>query len=106
MSFPRRLSAVIRELFARAGSLDPELATRLADWHAFHLTNFELQWPWDRWAHVLDKGPGDGQRRYEGGMGARACAARGAGGQSAGAHPPKNPSELSLSLSLSGTARC
>lgn len=51
-----------RECFARMNVLDPELRLRLAQWLAYHLSNFEYVWPWQKWQHVLDAPPFDGQR--------------------------------------------
>lgn len=42
--------------------MDPHLRLRLAEWLAYHLSNFEYIWPWDRWSHVLQAPPYDGQR--------------------------------------------
>ncbi len=42
--------------------MDPHLRLRLADWLAFHLSNFGYSWPWERWQHVLTAPPYDGQR--------------------------------------------
>lgn len=61
-TFPRSMSACVRECFARMDVMDPELRMRLADWLAYHLSNFEFMWPWDKWKHVLDKPPHDSQR--------------------------------------------
>jgi len=62
--FSKPLSGCVRELFARMEVLDPELQTRLAEWLAYHLSCFDFQWPWERWAHVLEKPASDGQRRF------------------------------------------
>lgn len=51
-----------RECFARMNVMDPHLRLRLAEWLAYHLSNFEYIWPWTRWAHVLEAPPYDGQR--------------------------------------------
>lgn len=51
-----------RECFARMNVMDPHLRLRLAEWLAYHLSNFEYIWPWDRWSHVLQAPPYDGQR--------------------------------------------
>ena len=42
--------------------MDPHLRLRLAEWLAYHLSNFEYVWPWAKWAHVLDAPAYDGQR--------------------------------------------
>jgi nuclear cap-binding protein subunit 1 len=42
--------------------LDPHLRLRLAEWLAYHLSNYEYVWPWAKWAHVLAAPPYDGQR--------------------------------------------
>ncbi|GAB4821122.1 hypothetical protein N2152v2_008168 [Parachlorella kessleri] len=62
--FPRAMSACVRETFARMNVLDVTLRSRLAEWLAYHLSNFEYVWPWERWAHVLAAPPYDGQRRF------------------------------------------
>lgn len=61
-TFPRSMSACVRECFARMDVMDPELRMRLADWLAYHLSNFEFMWPWDKWKHVLDMPPHHSQR--------------------------------------------
>ncbi|EIE25257.1 ARM repeat-containing protein [Coccomyxa subellipsoidea C-169] len=63
-TFPRSMSACVRECFARMDVMDPELRMRLADWLAYHLSNFEFMWPWDKWKHVLDMPPHNSQRRF------------------------------------------
>ena len=42
--------------------MDPQLRLRLAEWLAYHLSNFEYTWPWAKWAHVLGAPAYDGQR--------------------------------------------
>jgi len=49
LEFPKALSGCVRECFARVPVMDPELRTRLLTWLSYHLSNFEYQWPWDRW---------------------------------------------------------
>jgi nuclear cap-binding protein subunit 1 len=44
--------------------MDPALRERLAEWLAYHLSNFEYVWPWAKWAHVLEAPAYDGQRRF------------------------------------------
>jgi nuclear cap-binding protein subunit 1 len=63
-TFPRAMSACIRECFARMNVMDPSLRERLAEWLAYHLSNFEYLWPWAKWAHVLEAPAYDGQRRF------------------------------------------
>ncbi|KAL4428043.1 hypothetical protein ABPG75_002132 [Micractinium tetrahymenae] len=62
--FPRAMSACVRECFARMNVMDPHLRLRLAEWLAYHLSNFEYVWPWAKWAHVLAAPAYDGQRRF------------------------------------------
>ncbi len=62
-TFPRSMSACVRECFARLGCMDPELRGRLSEWLAYHLSNFEFMWPWDKWRAVLDAPAHDSQRR-------------------------------------------
>ncbi|PSC75984.1 nuclear cap-binding subunit 1 [Micractinium conductrix] len=62
--FPRAMSACVRESFARMNVMDPHLRLRLAEWLAYHLSNFEYVWPWAKWAHVLHAPAFDGQRRF------------------------------------------
>lgn len=62
--FPRAMSACVRESFARMEVLDPGLRGRLAEWLAYHLSNFEYVWPWAKWEHVLAAPPYDAQRRF------------------------------------------
>lgn len=44
--------------------LDPHLRLRLAEWLAYHLSNFGYMWIWDKWGHVLAAPAYDGQRRF------------------------------------------
>ncbi len=62
-TFPRSMSACVRECFARMGVMDPELRGRLADWLAYHLSNFEFMWPWDKWKYVLTAPAHDSRRQ-------------------------------------------
>lgn len=62
--FPRAMSACVRECFSRMNVLDPALRIRLAEWLAFHLSNFEYIWPWGRWGHVIEAPAYDGQRHF------------------------------------------
>ena len=61
-TFPRGMSACVREAFARLDVMDPLLVARLSRWLAYHLSNFDFMWPWDMWKHVLDKPLHDSQR--------------------------------------------
>jgi MIF4G like len=56
------MSACVRECFARVGVMYPELRARLAEWLAYHLSNFQYVWPWEKWAQVLEAPLHDGQR--------------------------------------------
>jgi len=62
--FPRAMSACVRECFSRMNVMDPALRLRLAEWLAYHLSNFDYLWPWARWEHVLKAPLYDGQRRF------------------------------------------
>jgi len=62
--FPRAMSACVRELFSRIHVLDPRLAQRLAEWLAYHTSNYEFVWPWQKWAHVLEAPASDAQKRF------------------------------------------
>ncbi len=61
-TFPRSMSACVRECFSRLNTADPEVRGRFARWLAYHLSNFEFVWPWDKWAAVLEAPPWDQQR--------------------------------------------
>jgi nuclear cap-binding protein subunit 1 len=63
-TFPRAMSSCVRESFSRMNVMDPALRERLAEWLAYHLSNFEYLWPWAKWAHVLEAPAYDGQRRF------------------------------------------
>ena len=63
-TFPRAMSSCVRESFARMNVMDPALRERLAEWLAYHLSNFEYVWPWQRWEHVIQAPAYDGQRRF------------------------------------------
>lgn len=51
--FARSMSACIRECFVRLSAMEPELRSRLAEWLAYHLSNFGYMWPWNKWEAVL-----------------------------------------------------
>ena len=59
---PRSMSACVRELFQRMAALDPQLRTQLAEWLAYHLSNFDFMWPWAKWTYVLQAAAHDAQR--------------------------------------------
>jgi len=61
-SVPRSMSACVREFFQRMAVLDPHLRSQLAEWLAYHLSNFEFMWPWAKWSYVLHASPHDAQR--------------------------------------------
>lgn len=63
-SFPRPMSACVRECFSRMGSIDRCLSQRLAEWLAYHVSNYNFAWPWERWSHVLEAPETDYQRRF------------------------------------------
>ncbi|KAK3269980.1 Nucleic acid dioxygenase ALKBH1, partial [Cymbomonas tetramitiformis] len=46
------LAATMGGLFRRMDLVDLESRGRIAEWLAFHLSNFSFSWPWDRWAHA------------------------------------------------------
>lgn len=62
--FPRAMSGCVRQCFVRMDSLDPSLRERLAEWLAYHLSNFEYIWPWSKWSHVLEEPAYNAQRRF------------------------------------------
>ena len=59
---PRSMSACMREFFQRMHALDPQLRSSLADWLAYHLSNFDFMWPWAKWSYVLQAPAHDAQR--------------------------------------------
>ena len=61
-TFPRGMSACVREAFLRMDAMDPLLRTRLSQWLAYHLSNYDFMWPWDKWKHVLTAPLHDAQR--------------------------------------------
>lgn len=63
-TFTRAIGSCVRESFSRMNVMDPVLRERLAEWLAYHLSNFDYSWPWMKWAHVLDAPTYDGQRRF------------------------------------------
>ncbi|MEW5299601.1 MAG: hypothetical protein WDW36_002600 [Sanguina aurantia] len=62
--FARALSTCVRELYSALPHMDPELRSRLVGWLSYHLSNFEYQWPWDRWSSVVDQHPSHPQRQF------------------------------------------
>lgn len=63
-TFPRAMSACVRECFSRMSIIDPYLRQRLAEWLAYHVSNYDFAWPWQKWSHVLDAPKYDCQRRF------------------------------------------
>ena len=63
-TFSRPIFACVKECFSRLTFLDPFLAQRLAEWLAYHVSNYNFQWPWERWAHVLEAPDTDCQKRF------------------------------------------
>jgi nuclear cap-binding protein subunit 1 len=63
-TFPRPMSACVRECFARMSRIDRCLSQRLAEWLAYHVSNYNFAWPWERWSHVLEAPESDYQRRF------------------------------------------
>lgn len=63
-AFPRSMSTCVRECFSRMKALDPQLRLRLAEWQAYHMSNYDFMWPWAKWSQVLTAGAADPQRRY------------------------------------------
>lgn len=43
-------------------ALDPALRVLLAEWLAYHMSNYEFMWPWEKWEQVLTAPPQDSQR--------------------------------------------
>lgn len=62
--FPRAMAGCVRELFGKLEALDVECRLRLSEWLAYHLSNFNFQWPWERWAHVLQQPNNSVQRMF------------------------------------------
>ena len=48
-SYPKYMSACVRYAVQRIDEMDVEASVRLAKWQAYHLSAFQLQWPWERW---------------------------------------------------------
>lgn len=63
-TFPRAMSACVRECFSRINVMDPSLSQILAEWLAYHISNYDYVWPWQKWMHVLEAPQYDGQRRF------------------------------------------
>lgn len=63
-TFPRPMSACVRECFSRMKVMDPYLRQTLSQWLAYHVSNYDFAWPWQRWSHVLDMPESDYQRRF------------------------------------------
>jgi nuclear cap-binding protein subunit 1 len=64
MNFSRPMSACVKECFTRMPVLDPYLTQILAEWLAYHVSNYNFGWPWERWGHVLDASDLDYQKRF------------------------------------------
>ena len=63
-TFSRPIFACMKECFSRIHFLDQFLVQRLAEWLAYHVSNYNFQWPWERWAHVLEAPDTDVQKRF------------------------------------------
>ncbi|KAJ9529912.1 hypothetical protein QJQ45_022282 [Haematococcus lacustris] len=64
LEFARALSGCVRECYARVGVMDMELRRRLLHWLAYHLSNYQFQWPWDKWEKCVDAAEHDPQRAF------------------------------------------
>ena len=62
MSLTSRFPRIECAVFTRLRHADPEVRERLAEWLAYHLSNFEYMWPWPKWGQVLTAPPHDPQR--------------------------------------------
>ncbi|PXF41977.1 Nuclear cap-binding protein subunit 1 [Gracilariopsis chorda] len=51
---PTNLLTAVNTMFQEAGDMDPETFDRLAEWFAFHLSNFGYKWNWSDWALYAD----------------------------------------------------
>eukprot|EP01122_Echinamoeba_exundans_P002165 TRINITY_DN12125_c0_g1_i1.p1 TRINITY_DN12125_c0_g1~~TRINITY_DN12125_c0_g1_i1.p1 ORF type:complete len:872 (+),score=214.43 TRINITY_DN12125_c0_g1_i1:65-2680(+) len=51
--FPPALADVTNFLFENAARLNVAAFTKLVDWFAYHLSNFDFAWEWDEWATAL-----------------------------------------------------
>ena len=63
-SFARPIFACVKECFNRIHFMDQFLVQRLAEWLAYHVSNYNFQWPWERWAHILEAPDTDLQKRF------------------------------------------
>jgi len=63
-TFSRPIFACMKECFSRIHFMDQFLVQRLAEWLAYHVSNYNFQWPWERWAHVLEAPDPDLQKRF------------------------------------------
>jgi len=50
--WPKVLGACINFLFHKIDKIDIEVRDRFATWFAFHLCNFDYNWPWMNWSFV------------------------------------------------------
>lgn len=53
-ALPGQLERLVQLLYARLSRLDPELAHRLAEWLAYHLSNTDWRWPWAQYVGPRD----------------------------------------------------
>jgi hypothetical protein len=64
LKFPQNLSKIVRELYARMGSLDPFVVHQLANWQAYHLMHYDLEWPWEKWSYAIQNAENYAKRNY------------------------------------------
>eukprot|EP00485_Elphidium_margaritaceum_P006542 CAMPEP_0202687810 /NCGR_PEP_ID=MMETSP1385-20130828/3415_1 /ASSEMBLY_ACC=CAM_ASM_000861 /TAXON_ID=933848 /ORGANISM="Elphidium margaritaceum" /LENGTH=1136 /DNA_ID=CAMNT_0049342659 /DNA_START=17 /DNA_END=3427 /DNA_ORIENTATION=- len=48
--WPRVVGPIINKMFHQLSQIDIECRDRLVEWFAFHLDNFNFQWPWENWS--------------------------------------------------------
>jgi nuclear cap-binding protein subunit 1 len=53
-SIPPILGKLIFTIYEHLQDLDVELQCRFSTWFSHHLSNFNYQWNWKEWAHVLE----------------------------------------------------
>ena len=65
-SFAPAMAKAFRALIARPADFNVDFigATRLAEWFAFHLSQFDFKWSWDEWEPYTCLGSGNVQRYF------------------------------------------
>lgn len=63
-TFAPLFAVCIKGMYAKIDMVDSGSVARLAQWFAYHLSNFGFQWPWQRWSGAASKPVDDCARLF------------------------------------------